>query len=288
LKSRWSRRIAALLEPKAVSAADAITAVSAATYEQIRERNAGLSCKIFAEIPLGGESHDFEALRRSPRVNRFFDPNDGDFHLCYVGTLLPTGFETLRAVLKAVRRLKETDPASYARLRLHFFGTSNQTASDAPQRVLPEATAIGVAECVQEIAPRIDYLDALTVQLQASAILLMGSSERHYTASKLYPALLAERPMLAAYHAESTVTSILQQAVQPPVARIVAYDDLNRAESKVEELSNHLWAMVASVAYDPEAVDVSVLEEYSARSLAGKLAGVFDAVANQAAVASYG
>jgi glycosyltransferase involved in cell wall biosynthesis len=278
LKSRWSRRIAALLEPKAVRAADAITAVSAATYEQIRERNPGLSCRIFAEIPLGGESRDFEALRRSPRVNRFFDPNDGDFHLCYVGTLLPTGFETLRAVLKGVRRLKETDPASYARLRLHFFGTSNQTAPNAPQRVLPEAAAIGVADRVQEIAPRIDYLDALTVQLQASAILLMGSSERHYTASKLYPALLAERPLLAAYHADSTVTAILRQAVQPPVARVVAYDDVDRAESKVEELSNHLRAMIVSAVYDSKAVGVSVLEEYSARSLAGKLARVFNAV----------
>jgi hypothetical protein len=74
------------------------------------------------------------------------------------------------------------------------------------------------------------------------------------------------------------VTAILRQAVQPPVARVVAYDDVDRAESKVEELSNHLQTMIGGAVYDPEAVDVSVLEEYSARGLAGKLAGVFNAV----------
>jgi hypothetical protein len=36
--------------------------------------------------------------------------------------------------------------------------------------------------------------------------------------------------------------------------------------------------MIAGAAYDPAVVDVSVLEEYSAHRLAGKLAGVLDAV----------
>jgi glycosyltransferase involved in cell wall biosynthesis len=275
-KSRWSRRIGKFLEPKAARAADAITAVSAATYEQIKERNPNLPCQVFAEIPYGGEAADFAALRKTARPNPYFNPNDGDFHLCYVGTLLPLGFETLRAVLKAVRRLKELDPAPYAKLRLHFFGTSNQTAADSPQRVMPVAEEIGVADRVSEVAPRIDYLDALTVQNQASALLLMGSSERHYTASKLYPALLAERPILAAYHAESTVSSILKAAVQPPTARVVTYDDAQRAENKVEELAAHLRGLITEPVYDRSCVDWPELEKFSARSLAGKLADTFD------------
>jgi len=282
LKSRWSRRIAALLEPKAARAADAITAVSATTYEQVRARNLNLPCRTFAEVPLGGEAGDFEALRRSPRPNPYFDPNDGDFHLCYVGTLLPTGFETLRAVLKSVRRLKEADPDAYRRLRLHFFGTSNQTSPDSPQRVLPEAVAIGVADRVHEIAPRIDYLDALTVQLQASAILLMGSSERHYTASKLYPALLAERPILAVYHEASTVSEILRRAAKPPFVCLSTYSDAVRAEAKTVELQQALVALTAGVRRDFNSLDISAVSEYSAKSLAGRLAAVLDQVGRPA------
>jgi glycosyltransferase involved in cell wall biosynthesis len=278
-KSRWSRRLATYLEPKAVRAADALTAVSAATYEQIRDRNPGLPCRVFAEIPYGGEAADFEAVRRSARPNPYFNSNDGDFHLCYVGTLLPLGFETLRAVLKAAATLKKVDRSSYAKLRLHFFGTSNQTAADAPKRVVPEAENIGVADRVQEIAPRIDYLDALRVQIQASGLLLMGSSERHYTASKLYPALLAERPILAAYHRESTVSSILVRVARPPAVRLTTYDDVDGAEGKIEELSGHLQDMIANSAGVRWAADRSTLDEFSALNLSGKLAGVLDAVA---------
>ena len=85
-----------------------------------------------------------------------------------------------------------------------------------------------MADRVSEIAPRIDYLDALTVQVQATAILMLGSSEAHYTASKLYPALLAGRPILAIHHAESSVVEILRRAARPSMARVITYTDAER------------------------------------------------------------
>src|SRR5437764_98409 len=95
LKSRLTRTAALHLEPIAVRAADAVTAVSSGTYEMIRERIPELNHIPCAAIPLGGDSADFTYLRRSPRHNQWFDRNDGNFHICYVGTLLPLGFETL-------------------------------------------------------------------------------------------------------------------------------------------------------------------------------------------------
>src|SRR5439155_24089994 len=123
--------------------------------------------------PYGAEPADFEYLSAHARRNSYFDPADANFNLCYTGTLLPLGFETLRAVLRGVRLLRDLHPDAYRRLRLHFFCTSNQTSTDAPRRALPIASEPGVSDCISEIAPRIDYLDALTVQYQASAILLM-------------------------------------------------------------------------------------------------------------------
>jgi len=275
-KSRWSRRLGRFLEPKAVRAADAITAVSAATYEQIRERNPQLPCKVFAEIPYGGEPTDFEEVRNRPRPNPYFDPADGNAHLCYVGTLLPLGFETLHAVLKAARRLRDVAPGAYDKLRLHFFGTSNQLVADAPQRVLPEAEALGVADRVQEIAPRIDYLDALTVQVQASGLLLLGSSERHYTASKLYPALLAKRPLLAVYHEDSTVCSILRN-LDPDAVDLVTYGDAMRAEDRINEIAAAMAALVGRRG-PPPTRDQSILNAYSAKTMASRLAAVFERV----------
>ena len=278
LKSRLSRALALRLEPMVVRAADAITAVSSATYEQLHDRYPWLAERPCADIPLGGEPADFDALRRQLRSNRWFDPKDGQVHLCYVGTLLPLGFETLRAVLEAAARLGIRRPDLYARLRLHFFGTSNATTPGAPWRVLPVARALGVADRVTEMPGRLDYLDALTVQTQASAILLMGSSERHYTASKLYPALLSERPLLAVYHEASSVVDVLRGTAASPTARVVTYGDADRAGARVEAIYDELAALVENPRYDPAAVNWESLREWSAGALAGKLAALLDRV----------
>ncbi len=278
LRSRLSRGVARLLEPLALRAADAITAVSRGTYETVQARYPWTRGIPYAEIPVGGEPADFDSLRDRFRPNPYFDPKDGQAHVCYVGTLLPTGFETLRALLTAAARLRDRQPTLYGRLRLHFFGTSNQTAPHAPCRVLPVARELGVDDVVSEVAPRLDYLDGLTVQTQASAILMMGSSEPHYTASKLYPGLLAERPILAVYHEASTVVEVLRRAARPPTARLVTYGDIERAASRVEAIYDALAATIEHPVFDPADVSREVVRQYSAAFLAGRLAAVFDRV----------
>jgi hypothetical protein len=251
LKSRLTRALARRLEPRVVRAASGLTAVSALTYEQVRARHPEIGRIPCMAIPYGGELADFDQLRHQPRPNPYFDPKDGSIHLCYVGTLLPLGLETLRAFLGATVRLRQRRPELYRRMRLHFFGTSNQTAPDARPRVLPVARELGVNDRVTEIAPRIDYLDALMVQTQATAILMMGSSERHYTASKLYPGLLAHRPILAVYHEASSVVDNLRRAARAPSARLITYGDHDRAESRVEAIYHELAALVEHPVYNP-------------------------------------
>jgi hypothetical protein len=275
LKSRLSRIAARALEPRALDGVDAITAVSAGTYEQLLARYPSLWRVPCREIPLGGEPADFELLRTRPRRNAFFDPDDGNVHLCYVGTLLPMGFETLRAFFVAVARLRDRDPDLYSRLRIRFFGTSNQTVADAAQRALPIAEELGIGGCVTEVAPRLDYLDALQVQVQASAILLMGSSEPHYTASKLYPALLAERPILAIYHEASTVVEILR-SVAKSTAHVVLYGDRNRAESRVDAIHGELKQLLIRPVYEDNRVVTDAVRNYTANSLAHRLAELMD------------
>ena len=279
VKSRVTRWLAARLEPRTVAHADAITAVSEGTHDEIVARTPSLARIPRHTIPLGGEAADYEYLRKHPRPNPYFDSKDGAFHLCYVGTLLPMGIETLRAVLAAVGDLRDRCPGIYARLRLHFFGTSNQTTPGAPARVRPLARELGL-DGVSEVPARVNYLDALTIQTQASAILMMGSSEQHYTASKLYPGLLAARPLLAIYHAASSVSSILAAAPDPSI-RLVTYDDTARAESRVPDISRALELMIRPGHVAAPTAPLHHLDAYAAGTLAGRLAAVLDHVSQR-------
>jgi hypothetical protein len=276
LKSRVSRVLGTWLEPRAVAGADALVAVSQGTLDGVTARMPAAARLPQEVVPLGFEASDFVSVMERPAVSHF-DAADGLVHLCYVGTLLPTGISTVRLLLRALDRARRDDAAA-RRLRLHFFGTSNQSASNA-FRVLPIAQECGVEDAVTEVPGRLDYLDALTVLTQASAILLVGSSERHYTASKLYPALLARRPILALFHEASSVVSILRSAGSEPTVRVVTYGDEATLDRRVVDVACHLRALAASSSYDPADVALDRADQFSARSLARRLAGLFDRVA---------
>lgn len=274
-KSRSTRALAERLEPHVLQATDAVTAVSARTYEDAFART-GVTPRVAAEIPIGWDAIDVDAVAHRETAPRLI-PNDGRINICYTGTILPLGIATLRTVLGGARALIERDPQLADRVQFYFFGTSNQTTG-GDSRVLPHARELGVAHLIHEYPARLDYLDALDALRQASALLLLGSSEPHYTPSKVFPALLANRPMVAVYHRESTVVDVLKTAAPPPAAHLITFDDGRPVESLTGCVVDALHALIRT-ARDGVSINRSALEPWSAPMLAGRLARLCDRVA---------
>jgi hypothetical protein len=275
-KSIASRRLGTILEPIAVAAADGLMGVSEATYEDVLDRVANAHPAACLELPIGFDPRDFTVVDGDRPFAGGFRSDDGLVHLCYVGTLLPTGVETLRALLAAARLLASTDPMLYPRLRLHFYGTSNTTNPDAETRVMAIAREVGVAEIVTETPARLDYFDALTVLRHASAVLVLGSSEPHYTASKLYPAIAVERPILAVFHAASTAVAILARVGGEPTFRVVTH--AGDAALSVGEIRCALAALIRYPVYRPNDISREGAAETRAPALARRFARFLDEV----------
>ncbi|MDO8793166.1 MAG: glycosyltransferase [Vicinamibacterales bacterium] len=275
IRSRLTRALGAWLEPRAVRAADGVTAVSARTYEDVLARVPDAHPIVRAALPLGFDEADVDYLRRHPRPVRHFDPFDGNVHVCYVGTILPEGQRVLRLFLAAVAWLLQHRPAVAARLRLHFIGTSNQRVAGQPPRVLPMARAFGVSHLVTEVPERVDYLDALNAQFQAHGVALLGSTEPHYTPSKAYPALASGRPLLALYHEASSVVPLLAAC---PRAEVLTFVEDFQEESLAPQVGLALGRMVERPPAAPVQAAAAGHAPWSARTIAGELAGVFDAV----------
>lgn len=224
LRSRVSRHLLAMIEERVLPVCDAITGVSTELLGELRNRYPALQQRPSLAFPVGLDPRDLEWVRAHPRPIGGFDPSDGNFHVCHVGTIVPLAMPPLRAVLDAVRQLRVSHPELAARLRLHFIGTSNQSDADAAFRVKPLAASLGLGDLVDEQPARIPFADALRAQLAASALLVLGSTESRYTASKLAPALATGRPLLIVAHHHSGIVDHVRQTSEAGL-RVIPFGD---------------------------------------------------------------
>jgi hypothetical protein len=271
---KWllSYALSRCLEPFALRRARHITGVSRGTTNQVVTRYAWLSPDDATEIPYGAEAGDFDYLREHPRHNAIFDSGDGKLHVCYVGAYVESMEQTLRALFAAFKAGRQRAPEIFEKVVLHFVGTTYSTNGSDPFRVTAVARDCGVAEWIQEHPQRVPYLDSLQLMLDAHALVLLGSAEPHYTASKVFPYVLAKRPLLAVFHEDSSVITILRDV---NAAEVVTFSAVENPDAKVNEISARLQ-QVLSEDYERQ-VHWEAFESYTTKAMAGRLARTFDA-----------
>lgn len=208
-KRGLSHRLATHFEPRAMRSASGVTCVSHAQCEALAARYPWFDRDRMAAIPIGGDADDFSALAEhgADRAAKYLSQDK--INLSYVGTIWPPVMRTLETILSAVARVRETNPRLYEKLRLNFIGTTANSRDTKGYRVRPLAERLGIADVVHEVPQRVPYLDALATMAHSNGLLLLGSDEAHYTASKIYPALMSGRPYLSLFLRASSSHDIL-------------------------------------------------------------------------------
>jgi len=275
-KAGIAHRLALNLEPRALRDADFVTSVSDIQNEAMRGRYPWLSAGNIAAIPIGGDPQDFDALRSDTSQTTspdFLIPQR--IHLSYVGTFLPRSGALLRVLFRAFRRLRDREPSLARQIRMNFVGTSNQPNDTTSFRVLPIAHEEGISESVHETPRRLPYLEALAVMSRSQGLLLVGSDEPHYTASKIYPALMSGRPYLSIFHSSSSAHAILSAAAGGCALAFANESELEALEGPLADGLYRLadaprtFSKANAVAYAP----------FEARAVAATFAHIFDGLA---------
>jgi hypothetical protein len=272
-KAGLSHRLAIWLEPRAVRAADYVTSVSQIQNLEMIERYPWLDPSRLAAIPIGGDPEDFEHLGSAAAGRDLGSGGHGPVELSYVGAYWPAVRESLRTFFRGAARLRALDPALAKRLRLNFIGTES-TATGACYHVHPIAEAEGVGDMVREVPQRQPYLDALRAMARANGLLLIGSGEPHYTASKIYPALMSGRPYLSFYHAASSAHATLRAAGGGIALSFSDAADLPACEMQIAE-------GLRTLATSPEILgrpSTSAYAAYQASAIASRFAKILDQI----------
>ncbi len=228
-------------------------------------------------MPFPGDETELERVIREHTPQTIFKPGDGRIHWVYAGVFIPGMSGALRSLFRAL--LDHGSKDLLARLRIHFIGTCYAPGGEAV--VLPLAVEFGMEHLVDERTARIAYTEVLACLRDADALLVLGSNDAGYTASKVYPYLLARKPLLAIMHEASSVVTLMKQ-VGGGVC--VPFSDASPGAGTVQKiaeqwLTNDTWQRTV-------ALDQTAFQPYTAKYQARALTDFFQTIIRQSSGAT--
>ena len=264
----FSTKIAKLLEPIAVKKASLITGVAEGYYKGVLKRNLHLLQQAkFGAMPYGGEEKDHLALAKLLTAPYLFKKKSGKVQLVYAGAMLPKAYAPLEAIFKSMH----VNPAIFNDVEFHFIGTGKRPNDRESYNIKILAEQYNLWQTnIYEYPQRIPYLDVLVHLNIANGIFILGSTEPHYTPSKIYQGVLSAKPILAVLHTDSSAVKILNDSKAGMVLNFNGENEMKLIESKFAIAMSSFKLFINN--YDPTKINKQFFEAYSARNTTKQLA----------------
>jgi hypothetical protein len=212
LSKGWiSQKLAYLCEPIAVSKASGIMGITEGYIDGVFRRNPSIKNTPRLAVQYGGSKKDHDLALMADMPVRRLEVNSQEKQIVYAGALLPKAIEPMRAFFNALRKVNSTTRKQNP-IRLICIGTGSSPHDAHGYQVLPIAKSVGAEKWLSEYPERHPYLEVLKTLAKADGILIVGSTEPHYSPSKVFQSIMAERPVLALLHESSDTVEILKRS----------------------------------------------------------------------------
>ncbi len=263
----FSTKLAKLLEPIAVKKASLITGVAEGYYDPVFQRNPHLYEKaISGAMPYGGERLDNERAAQMDFAPYLFAKEGGKIKLVYAGAMLPKAYGPLEMIFRAIIQ----GETIFKNVEFHFIGTGKTPNDPEGFNIKPLAEKYGLwQKHVFEYPKRISYFDVLVHLEAADAVFILGSTEPHYTPSKIYQGVLSGKPIAAVLHSKSTGVNIIRQSGAGLVFDFEGENDLQKIEKGFTAFFKSFTGFCSE--FDKKNVDSELFEKFSARSVTQQL-----------------
>ena len=207
---RWIHRF---LEPRAVSACDALVAVSAGYIQMLRDRYADLRAVPSLELPFCVSKRDLEAA-------------EGLTVEQYDGLFVGGVSEGIRPVALLVCRAIEQLRRQGVDVSLHLVGTDY--AQRTPQ-VLPLLESTDSEQSIAEQPQRVGFFTSIAMAKTARFVVVLGSTEPDFVPSKLYNAFASASRLLLVLPKGSP---LCDQFGERPGFRVAVFADPNSVQAR--------------------------------------------------------
>ncbi len=125
--------------------------------------------------------------------------------LVYAGAFLPKSDLFTKLLFRAISQLQKENKWDKS-IKLFFLGTGNYSHKS----ILDFAVENNIENCIIEIHERFPFLHILNFLSAAKGLILLGSSEEHYTASKIFQYIISKTPIFSILHTKSSAVGVLK------------------------------------------------------------------------------
>lgn len=259
------------LEPIAMKSVSGIVSVSQGYCDMLQTRYANITPDNCIVIPFGAFEKDFEIINKfsnKVKKNDFIDIN-------YIGRGGADMSISLEIIFKAFNIGLEKNSALFSKIKLNFIGTSYSKTGLGVKTIEPLAIKMGLENFVKEYTDRIPYFETIKKLKNSDMLIIPGSSDANYTASKLYPYILSKKPILAVFSKTSSVIEVLKTTNS---GKFITFDLKNLdIESKSKELFEIWKSELLLLPYLPQ-TNWATFETYSAKEMTKKQVIFFDKI----------
>lgn len=274
VKRKLARWIHRHLESVTMPHAGGLISVSRSYIDELQKRYPALAKVPNAVLPFGALSSDFESEHPCDPRSYDFDAADGHIHGVYVGRGGGDMGRALRIIFSALKLGLQRSPHSFSRLRLHFVGTDYAPPGKAVGTVKPIAVKFGVEDQVTETTTRVPYFHGLELLKKGHFLLVPGSEDSRYTASKIIPYLYLSKPLFAVFNTSSPAMLILEEQ---PCAAAIAFGAQTSDEDCARALTD-AWEQYLAHPEKTKAADPRTLAAFSSDTMTERQCRIFDAV----------
>jgi glycosyltransferase involved in cell wall biosynthesis len=260
------------LEAYSIPKADGIISVSKDYLETFKMRYKRLT-KNLLTVPFSATIYDYKDIKKD--LN--FTKKQGKLSIVYVGR---GGFDlgfSVSSFFKAIKKMEANEHLISENIEISFIGTSYAPKGEGHQTIKPIATELGLTSNVVELTDRVGYFEAISIIQNADVLFIPGSTDPAYTASKIYPYILANKPMMACFHENSSVVDILSRCTKTNVITFNSNSSNLEIEEKLfEELKNIIFNLnTQDWNHNAEA-----MKNYMAPEMTKKISSVFEIAIN--------
>jgi hypothetical protein len=262
---KWhlARALHAVLEPFTMRAVDGLIAVSDAYIRTLRTRYPWIPEESCATIPFGAAASDFDVAAELDWQNPFFRSGSARLHGVAVGRGGDDMGTAARILFRACRAVAESGSIGKSP-RLFFVGTDYAPAGTGRKTLEPLARQEGLAEDeIFEQPDRLPYLEGLRLLREADFLIVLGSDDAQYSPSKVYPYLLAGRPIVSILHEDSPAVELMRRAGCGPVVTFRTSADARMVAAQLVPQLRDLLPALPRTCIAPMAVTYA----FSAREL---------------------